>query len=198
MTARPMTVIFVKGKPICFEYDVIRIFPLRSKNMTQTRSITVGPMLILVLSTLSCALFTEPVKPTQIVDLPSMVGKSLQEMTTTLGPSKKMGICDGWDLPEGELSVCYESGDYTKKSMSSVSYKFPPPTVFGRRTAVGSPEEMAALVKIDLQGKKPDSEFRGGYAYDLILNGQAVDVAFDGGPKTIVGVRVHVKDFANE
>ena len=60
--------------------------------------------------------------------------------------------------------------------------------------AAGSAEEMAALVKIDLKGKQPDSVIRGGYAYDdLNLNGKAVYVFFDGGPNTIVGVRVDLK-----
>lgn len=161
--------------------------------MTQSCLRTVLPVLILLLSTLSCALFSNAPKPTQVVDLPSMVGKSLQEMTTLLGPPKEMGVCYGWYLPEGVLSVCYR--DYAKKRMENLAYRFPLATVFAPRMAVGSPEEMAALVNIDLQGRKPDVEIRGVYAYnDLILNGKAVDdVAFDGGPKTIVGVRVHLK-----
>ena len=136
-----------------------------------------------------------PTKPTQVVDLPSMVGKSLQEMTALFGPSEERGICYGWNLPEGELTVCYKDRDSAKKSMSSVSYRFPPATFLSPRAAVSSPEEMAALVKIDLRGRMPDTEIRGAYIYDdLILNGKAVDdVAFDGGPKTIVGVRVHLK-----
>ena len=160
--------------------------------MTQPRLRTAGLMLILLLSTHSCALFTNAVKPAQVVDLPQMVGKSLQEMTTLLGPSYPSGICYGWDLAEGKISACY--GDDAKKLMESVSFRFPPATVFAPRTAVSTPEEMAALVRIDLQGRKPDSAIQGGYAYkDLILNGKPVDLFFDGGPKTIVGVRVDLK-----
>ena len=162
--------------------------------MIQVRLGNLVPILILLLATLSCALFSNPTKPTQVVDLPPMVGKSLEEMKAMFGPSKERGVCHQWDLPEGELSVCYQSGDPTKKLMKTLSYSFPPAPLFAPRIAVGTPEEMAALVNIDLQGRKPDTEIRGAYIYDdLILNGKAVeDVAFDGGPKTIVGVRVHV------
>ncbi len=120
-----------------------------------------------------------------------MVGKSLQEMTTMLGPSKERGICYGWDLPEGEITACYR--DSAKKSMRSISYRLTPYGGFWTRSEVGSIEEMAALVNIDLQGKKPDNEFRGGYTYDLILNGKTGYVSFDGGPKRIVGARVHLE-----
>lgn len=161
--------------------------------MRQIRLGTVVPIMILLLSILSCDLFSNAAKPTQVVNLPPMVGKSLQEMTTMLGPSKELGICYGWDLPEGELAVCYELGDNAKRLMSSISYRLTPYSGFAPHRGVGSPEEMAALVNIDLQGKKPDSEFRGGYAYDLSLNGKTVDVSFDGGPKRIVGVRVRLK-----
>ncbi len=163
--------------------------------MIKTRLGKVAPTVILLLSVLSCSLFSGPVKPTQVVDLPPMVGKSLEEMKAMFGPSKERGVCFHWDLPEGELSVCYKDRDGAKKLMSSISYSFPPAPLFAPRTAVDSPEEMAALVNIDLPGRKPDTEIRGAYIYDdLILNGRAVDdVAFDGGPKTIVGVRVHLK-----
>jgi hypothetical protein len=161
--------------------------------MTLSRLGTVVPLLILLLSTLSCSLFSDGFKPTQVVDLPPMVGKSLQELTTTLGPAKVAGICHAWYLPEGEIHACYESGDDAKKTMSSISYRFPPASIVTPRSAVSSPEEMAALVNIDLEGKKPDSEFRGGYAYNLSLNGKADYVAFYGGPKTIVGVTVFLK-----
>ncbi len=151
-------------------------------------------MLILLLSTHSCALFTDAVKPTQVVDLPQMAGKSLLEMTALLGPSYPSGICNSWDIPEGKISACYESGDDAKKMMESISYRFPPATVFAPRTAVSSPEEMATLVRIDLRDRKPDSAIQGGYAYrNLIVNGKAVNVFFDGGPETIVGVRVDLK-----
>jgi len=162
--------------------------------MTRTPLRTVIPVGILLLSTISCAFFTNPSKPSRVVDLPPMVGKSLEEMTTLLGPPYKRGICYGWDLAEGVLSACYESRDSASKMMDSISYEFPPPPLLRPSIAAGSPEEMAPFVNIDLQGRKPDVEFRGGYAYDdLILNGRAVDVAFDGGPKTIVGVRVKLK-----
>lgn len=164
--------------------------------MTQPRLGIVIPVGILLLATVSCSLFMDDVKPTQVVDLPPMVGKSLQEMTTMLGrPPKERGVCYHWDLPEGELSVCYKDRDSAKKLMSSISYGFPSATFFSPRIAVASPEEMAALVNIDIQGRTPDTEIRGAYIYDdFILNGKAVeDIAFDGGPKTIVGVRVHLK-----
>lgn len=162
--------------------------------MRQIRLGTFAPILILLVSILSCAPFMNGPKPTQVVDLPSMVGKSLQEMETMLGPSKLRGVCYNWQLPEGELVAGYKDHDSAKKKMSTLWYRFPSYTFFVPGRAVSSPEEMAALVKIDIKGRKPDSEFRGGYAYDnLSLNGKSVDVAFDGGPKRIVGVSVHPK-----
>ena len=160
--------------------------------MTRTRLGTVIPILILLLSILSCDLFSKAPKPTQVVDLAPMVGKSLQEMTAMLGPPKEKGICYGWDFPEGEISACYKYGDSAKKSMDSISYRLTPYGGF-TTASVGSIEEMAPLVNIDLEGKKPDGEFQGGYAYDWSLNGKTVRLNFDGGPKKIVGVRVHIK-----
>ncbi len=78
--------------------------------------------------------------------------------------------------------------------METIHYSFPPAPLLTARMAVSSPEEMAALVRVDLQGRKPDSTIRGGYTYDnYTLNGKAVDLFFAGGPKTIVGLRVDVK-----
>ena len=151
-------------------------------------------MLILLLPILSCSLFTNAVKPTQVVDLSPMLGKSLEEMTAKLGPSREQGLCYAWDLPEGVLSVCYQDGDHQKKLMESLHYRFPSATLFAPGTEVSSPAEMAALVKIDLQDRKPDTTIRGGYGYDnYTLNGKAVDLFFDGGPNRIVGVRVDLK-----
>ena len=163
--------------------------------MTKIRLATVVLILSLLLSTVSCDRFFKTPKPTQVVDLPPMLGKSLQELTTKLGPSKERGICHHWDLTEGELSACY-GDDIIKKKMSSLSYRFRLllSSLFIPRMAAGSPEEMAIIVNINLQGRKPDTEFRGGLAYDdLSLNGKAVDVAFDGRADNIVGVRVNMK-----
>lgn len=149
-----------------------------------------APIAILSLFSISCSLFADDVRPTQVVDLPSMVGKSLAEMTTMFGQPKRMGICHGWDLPEGTLSACFSESD----RMRDLAYRFPPQKFFGSRISVRSPEEMAKIVKIDLQGRQPDSKFIGGYGYEgLTLNGKTVDVAFDGGSDQIVGVRIEVK-----
>lgn len=165
--------------------------------MTQTRFGRIVPILILLLVAIACGPFSNATKPTQVVDISPMIGKSLQEMTTLLGPPKDVGICHGWDVAEGQLSVCYQSGDHQKKLMENLHYRLPPAPFFAARIAAATPEEMAALVKIDLQGRKPDTEIRGGYGYDnFILNGKPVDLFFDGGPKTIVGVRVDVKPSA--
>ncbi|MEO8648115.1 MAG: hypothetical protein ABI539_03005 [Acidobacteriota bacterium] len=159
--------------------------------MTRPWLETVIPIGIMLLSTLSCGPFMNVKKPTKVVDLAPMVGKSLQEMTALLGPPKQMGICHGWDFADGELSACYR--DATNK-MYTLHYRLPPAPLFTPTTAVSTPEEMAALVRVDLQGRKPDVTIRGGYAYDnYVLGGKAVDLFFDGGPKRIVGVRVDLK-----
>ena len=137
--------------------------------MTQTRLGTVVPILILLLSILSCDRFngsSNVAKPTQVVDFPSMIGKSLQEMTTMLGPLKQNGR---WELPEGELDVHYEIPDEAKGLMSSIDYQLKPD--FG----VGSPEEMMALLNINVQGKeaKKDARGRGFFTYDISMNGKS-------------------------
>jgi hypothetical protein len=150
--------------------------------MPQIRLGTVAPILILLLCVLSCDRFTggpSSAKPTQVVDLPSMVGKSLQEMTTMLGPPTPQVLCYDWELAEGELNVCYETSDYAKRFMSSISYNLKPYTGGASDRGVGSPEEMMALVHLDVQGKGPEENRRGFVTYkDLSINGKScfVDV----------------------
>jgi hypothetical protein len=152
------------------------------------------PLIILLLLTISCALFVDRKKPTQSVDMPSMLGKSLVEMEEQLGQSKVMGICHGWDFPEGTLSTCYKPNERPERTMETLHYSLTSATTFSPGLGSASPEEMAALVNIDLEGRGPDTSIRGGYGYDnYILNGKNVHLFFDGGPKTIVGIRVDLK-----
>lgn len=137
--------------------------------MTQIRFGTVVPLLILLLAVVSCDRFSggsNVAKPTQVVDFPSMVGKSLQEMTTMLGTPTKPASCYHWELPEGELNVCYETSDASKR-MSSMSYTLKP------ELGVGSLEEMMALLKIDVQGKVAEENRRGFSTYNISLNGKS-------------------------
>ena len=133
-------------------------------------------ILSLLLSMSSCNRFGSsnvPSKPTKVVDFPSMVGKSLLEMTTMLGQAKPIVNCFGWELNEGQLRVCYETRDYAKKWMSSIEYELKPDL------AVSSPEEMLALLNINVQGKEAKKDRRGFFTYqDINVNGKSgfVDV----------------------
>ena len=133
--------------------------------MTLSRLGTVVVLATLLLSIISCGRFgsSNVAKPTQIVDFSSMAGKSLQEMTTMLGPATEKVLCHGWELPEGDLTVCYE-GDNAKRLMSSLSYELKPDR------GVGSLEEMMALVNINVQGKEAKEDRRGFFTYHFRLN----------------------------
>ena len=77
--------------------------------MTLIRLGTVVVLVTLLLSIISCDRFngsSNGAKPTQVVDLPSMIGKSRQEITKMVGipPYKDDSIAVDWELPEGTLS----------------------------------------------------------------------------------------------
>jgi hypothetical protein len=151
--------------------------------MTHLRFRTIAPFLIFPLIILSCKLFPgrseNVIRPTNVVDLSSMAGKSLQELTTLLGPPKQRAICYGWELPEGDLDVCYEISDSVKKFMSSISYYLRPDPGSGHVRGVGSVEEMMALVNIDVQGEQAEQTRQGFFTYKKMrINGKScfVDV----------------------
>lgn len=171
--------------------------------MTQIRVGTVVPILLVLLVILSCAGFgtSDIAKPTKVVDFPSMVGKSLQELTTMLGPATQRVECYNWKLPEGELGVCYETEDYAKKLMSSLSYRLNPDS--NPRLGVGSIEEMMALVNINVEGKQAKEDRRKFFTYDIDINGKScfVDVVpagrklFFGPPEpTYVDANLHIRN----
>jgi hypothetical protein len=155
----------------------------------------IGTVVVLVtlLSTTSCDRFgsSNVAKPTQVVDFPSMAGKSLQEMTTMLGPATERALCYGWELPEGDLTVCY-GGDNAKRLMSSISYELKPDR------GVGSLEEMMALVNINVQGKEAKEDRRGFFTYNFRLNDKScfVDI-HPRGRNLIFGPRDPVYKAAN-
>jgi len=150
--------------------------------MTHLRFRTIAPFLIFPLFILSCKLFPgrsdNVIRPTNVVDLSSMAGKSLQELTTLLGPPRQQVLCYNWERAEGEIGVCYE-GDSIKKYMSSISYELKPDPSSGAERGVGSLEEMMALVNIDIQGREAEENRRGFFTYQHIrINGKScfVDV----------------------
>ena len=114
---------------------------------------------------------TEGFKPTQVVDLPLMIGKSPQEITKMVGisPYKDDSPAVDWVLPEGRLSVF--------KVRNSINYNLKTYSDFDPNRGVASPEQMAALVNIDLQGRQPEKIRDGVVAYrNLSVNGKALDL----------------------
>ncbi|MFL6375615.1 MAG: beta/gamma crystallin-related protein [Pyrinomonadaceae bacterium] len=133
-------------------------------------------MLVLFLAVISCDRSTgnsNVAKPTQVVAFPSMVGKSLQELTTMLGQPTPQVLCYNWELPEGKLNVCYEGHD-GKKLMSSITYELMPDPGSASDRGVGSPAEMMALLNINVEGKEAEENRRGFFTYnDIRLNGKS-------------------------
>ena len=112
---------------------------------------------------------TEGFMPTQVVDLPLMIGKSRQEITKMVGisPYEDENVAADWDLPEGRLSVFKNSINYNLKSYSD----------FDPDRGVASPGEMAALINIDIQGREPEKIRDGVVAYrNLSVNGKTLDL----------------------
>ncbi len=144
--------------------------------MTLIRLRTVVILVALLLSIISCDRFnsrSKGAKPTQVVDLPSMIGKSREEITKIVGipPYKEDSLGPVWELPEGRLSVFKKENGET----SFISYSL-------KQSYSGfvSPEEMAKLVNIDVQRRKPREIYKGTHIYDDVMaNGKTFDVAVD-------------------
>src|SRR5688500_10752303 len=130
-----------------------------------TRPVTLAPILILLFVVLSCSRFTggstEVAKPTQVVDFSSMAGKTLLELTTLLGQATPTTSCFELELSEGKLTVCYESRDYAKQLMSSISYQLDGKSGDNPAYGVRSPGEMMQLINIDTEGKQPEDHRKG-------------------------------------
>jgi hypothetical protein len=123
---------------------------------------------------------TEGFKPTQVVDLPSMIGKSRQEITKMVGisPYEDENVAADWDLPEGRLTVFKNSINYNLKSYSD----------FDPDRGVASPGEMAALINIDIQGREPEKIRDGVLAYrSLSVNGKTLDLYINVSDKRYMG-----------
>lgn len=146
--------------------------------MTLIRSGTIVVLVTLLLSIISCDRFngrSNGPKPTQVVDLPSMIGKSREEITKLVGipPYKEDSLGFQWELPEGTLSVFKKENGETQ----FIDYSLKKPY-----SGFATPEKMAALVNIDVQRRKPGESVRGVYTYDDIsVNGKTFDLAIDRG-----------------
>ena len=144
--------------------------------MTLTRLGTALVLVTLLLSIISCDRFNpraRGAKPSQVVDLPSMIGKSREEITKMFGfpPYKDDIIAVNWELPEGDLAVFKEDNGET----DFISYSL-------KQSYAGfvSPEEMAKLVNIDVQLRKPRKLYKGIHAYDYVsANGKTFTVSID-------------------
>ena len=131
----------------------------------------------------------EGFKPTQVVDLPAMIGKSRPEITKMVGisPYKDENIAADWQLPEGRLT------DFDTLKNPSIYYKLNSYSDFDPGRGVASPEEMAALVRIDLQGRQPETIQDGSLLYrDLSVNGKTLDlyIYFEKSDKRYMGVSI--------
>jgi len=155
--------------------------------MTLKRVGTVVVLVTLLLSIISCDRFdvrSNGAKPTQAIDLPSIIGKSRQEITKILGlpPHKEDSVSIHWELPEGTLMVFKKENGET----SFISYR-----LMESYSGFGSPEEMAKLVNIDVQRRKPREIHSGSQIYDNVsANGKTFDVAVDKEGRTYPVARI--------
>jgi hypothetical protein len=109
-----------------------------------------------------------------------MIGKSRPEITRMVGisPYRDESVAADWDLPEGRLTLFRNSIDYNLKSYSD----------FDPDRGVATPEEMAALVNIDIQGRQPEKIRDGVVAYrNLSVNGKTLDLYINMSDKRYMG-----------
>ena len=129
--------------------------------MTLIRLGTVAVLVTLLLCITSCnrlnGILHGP-KPSQVVDLPSMIGKSSEEISKIVGvqPYKDDSMVVDWDLPEGRLAVFKEKNGDT----SFISY-----SLNEAYSGFASSAEMAALVNVDVQRQKPEEDRNGNHSY---------------------------------
>lgn len=84
-------------------------------------------------------------------------------------PYKEDSTAVDWDLPEGRLSV--------SKVTNYISYNLKSYSDFDPDRGLASPEEMAALVNVDIQGRQPEKIRDGVVAYrNLKVNGKSLDL----------------------
>ena len=160
---------------------------METKIMTLIRLGTVVVLVTLLLSIISCDRFngsSNGAKPTQVVDLPSVIGKSRQEITKMVGipPYKDNSIVVQWELPEGTLSVFKEENGET----DFISYALKKPY-----SGFVSSREMAAVVNVDVQRRKPEVDRHGHHRYNYIsVNGKTFDLAVDNEGGRFADVRI--------
>jgi hypothetical protein len=115
----------------------------------------------------------EGFKPTQVLDLPAMIGKSREEITKMVGspPYKEDSPDAYWQLPEGRLSV------FDNVKNPAINYNLKSYSDFAPDRGVASPAEMAALVHIDIQGRQPEKIRDGVVVYrNLSVNSKTLDL----------------------
>lgn len=152
------------------------------------------PIFALSIAVLGCGLFrndskvasnnepavtASPAAPAKAVDMPSLIGKSRDEIKKIVGvePKAETDPFIEWYLPQGHLEVSYNN----KGKQRRISFSFKPVSV-GSQTISGfdSADKLGDLVGVDVHGKSPTSTISTFYIYEgLQLNGKAVkDVTF--------------------
>ena len=92
-------------------------------------------------------------------------------------------IAVDWDLPEGRLSVF--------KVTDSINYNLKSYSDFDPDRGVASPEEMAALVNIEIQGRQPEKIRDGVVAFrNLSVKGKTLDLYIKMSDKRHMGARI--------
>ena len=130
-----------------------------------------------------------PSKPVKQLDVPSLIGKSKDEVKTIVGsePKAEMPAELEWRITDKyDLDVNFDKGGKAK----DVTYALPSGLNMGTKTA----EEMATLAGIDLAGKKPDSDFESFTIYKGIpVSGGTAEAWFNKISETFRSVRLEVE-----
>lgn len=170
---------------------------------------TILPIFALLIAVLGCGLFrndskvasnnepastSSPTAPVKAVDMPSLIGKSRDEIKKIVPaqPKRESDLFVEWDLPQGNLEVNYHKG-----KQSRISFIFTPVS-FGSQTISGfdSADKLGDLVGIDVHGKTPTSTVSDSFVtYEkLPLNGKPVkDVKFNIVSNRFTGVAINLE-----
>ena len=125
---------------------------------------------------------TGPAPVAKAVDIPSMVGKSHEEINKIVGQDSKLSVgTASWNLPKttanphgGTLHVVYSKDK--KASMISLNLDTIQVGEMGSSSGHTTAERLGQLAGLEIKGTPTKSEFEDKY-YDFIVNGKKCELA---------------------
>ena len=117
---------------------------------------------------------SSPEPTAKLVDLPSLLDKSVDEMNTILGQHQKESVGTvTFAIPKGSVYALY---DMKSKKQVLLSFKFEPQTAEGM-TFLGYPtaEKLGQAIGLEITGTPAKSEYEDKY-YDYTINGKKCEL----------------------